>query len=100
MFKVKQDFVAALGIVAIVFVVLALPYAAKTAYGPEATELVLFVRLVFLTVFSVIMLIWWLVRYRQTSHDLKMLREEIERNKPSREKPEKIHMRKGNQKRA
>ena len=81
MLKKKKEFVAALVVVVMVFVLLALPYAVTEAYGLKAQKLILLVRLVVLTVFSAALLIWWLVRYRQTSRDLKMLQEELERNK-------------------
>lgn len=69
-------FVSALAVVVMVFVLLALPYAVTEAYGLEAQKLILLVRLVVLAVFSGAMLIWWLVRYRQTSHDLETFRKE------------------------
>jgi len=73
--------VAALAVVVIVFVVLALPYALTEAYGLKTKKLILLMQLVVLAVFSAGMLIFWIVRYRQTSHDIETLREEIERTK-------------------
>ena len=70
MLKRKKEFVAALAVVVIVFVMLALPYALTEAYGLKAKKLILLTQLVVLVVFSAGMLIWWLVRYRQTSHDI------------------------------
>jgi len=81
MFKRIEEFEAALAVVVMVFVLLALPYAVTEADGPEAQKLILLVRLVVLVVFSGAMLIWWLVRYRQTSHDREMLREKIEQTR-------------------
>ena len=81
MLKRKKEFVAALAVVVMVCVVLALPYAVTEAYGPKAQKLILLMRLVVLAVFSAGMLIFWIVRYRQTSHDIETLREEIERTK-------------------
>lgn len=69
-------FMVALAMVVMVFVVLALPYAVTSAYGLKANKLMLPMRLV-LAVFSAGLLIFWVVRYRQTSHDLEMLREKI-----------------------
>ena len=70
---------AALVVIVIVLVTLALPYALIEAYGLKVKKLIILTQLVFLIVFSVGMLVWWLVRYRQTSHDVEKLREEIER---------------------
>jgi len=81
MLKRKKEFVAALAVVVIVFVVLALPYALTEAYGLKTKKLILLMQLVVLAVFSAGMLIFWIVRYRQTSHDIETLREEIERTK-------------------
>jgi len=97
MLKWKKEFVAALVVVVMVFVVLALPYAVKEVYGLKAINLILLIRLVVLAV-SAGMLIWWLVRYRQTSHDIETLRKEIERIKPSTEKPGTTRKREVNQK--
>jgi len=87
MLKRKTEFVAALKVVLIVFAVLALPYALTEAYGLKTKKLILLMQLVVLAAFSAGMLIWWLVRYRQTSHDLQTLRKEIERTRLSPEKP-------------
>ena len=84
--KGKKEFVAALFVIVIVLVTLALPYALIEAYGLKVKKLILLTQLVFLVVFSVGMLIWWLVRYRQTSHDVEKLRQEIERTRLSTEK--------------
>ena len=98
MLKRKIEFVAAIAVVVIVFVVLALPYALTETYGLKKKKLILLMQLVVLAVFSAGMLIWWLVRYRQTSHDIETLRKEIERTKPSPEKPRTIRKREVNQK--
>jgi flagellar basal body-associated protein FliL len=86
MLKGRKEFVAALVVIVIVLVTLALPYALTEAYGLKVKKLILLMQLVVLVVFSAGMLIWWLVRYRQTSHNIETLREEIERTKPSPEK--------------
>jgi hypothetical protein len=65
MLKRKKEFVVALAVVVMVFVLLALPYAVTEAYGPKAMKLILLMRLVVLAVFSAAMLIWWLARYRR-----------------------------------
>jgi len=65
MLKRKKEFVAALAVVVIVFVVLALPYAVTEAYGPKAMKLILLMHLVVLAVFSAALLIRWLVGYRR-----------------------------------
>lgn len=83
----KEEFLVALVVVVMVFVVLALPYAVTEAYGLKVKKLILLMRLVVLAVFSAGLLIFWIVRYRQTSHDLEMPREEIERNRRTLEKP-------------
>lgn len=80
MFKGKKNFVAALFVIVMVLVTLALPYALTEAYGLEK-KWTLLVQLVVLAVFSEGMLIWWLVRHRQTSHNIETLREEIERTR-------------------
>jgi len=74
MLKRKKEFVAALAVVVMVCVVLALPYAVTEVYGLKAMKLILPMRLVALAVFSAALLIWWLVRYRQTSRDSDMKR--------------------------
>ena len=76
MLKRKKKLVTALAVVVMVFVLLALPYAVTSAYGLKANKLMLPMRLV-LAVFSAGLLIFLVVRYRQTSHDLEMLREQI-----------------------
>jgi uncharacterized membrane protein len=90
-------FVAALAVVVMVFVLLALPYAVTEVHGQKAKELVLPMRLV-LAVFLAGLLIFWIVRHRQTGHDLEMLREEIERNRLAREKSRTPHVREADQK--
>lgn len=70
---------AALVVIVIVLVTLALPYALTEAYGLKVKKLILLMRLVVLASFSAGMLIWWLVRYRQTSHNIETLQKEIER---------------------
>jgi len=79
MLKGKKEFVAAVIVIVIVLVVLAFPYALIATYGLEVKKLILLIQLVVLAVFSGGMLVWWLVRYRQTSHDIETLREEIDR---------------------
>ena len=81
MLKGKKEFVAALFVIVIVLVTLALPYALIEAYGLKVKKLILLMQLVVLVVFSVGMLVWWLVRYRQTSHGIETLREEIKRTR-------------------
>ena len=76
MLKRKKKLVTALAVVVMVFVLLALLYAVTSAYRLKANKLMLPMRLV-LAVFSAGLLIFWVVRYRQTSHDLEMLREQI-----------------------
>jgi len=71
-------FLTALVVVVVIFALLAIPYAVTE---PEARKLLFLLRLGVLAIFSGAMLIWWLVRYRQTSHDIETLREEIERTK-------------------
>ena len=56
----------ALVVVAIVIVVLALPYALTEAYGLKAMKLILLMQLVVLALFSVALLIRWLLMHRQT----------------------------------
>lgn len=77
MLKRKRAFVAALVVIVIVLVTLALPYTLTEAYGLQVKNLILLIQVV-LPFFSEGMLIWWLVRYRQTSHDIETLRVEIE----------------------
>lgn len=74
MLKRRKEFVAAIGVVVMVFVLLALPYALTEAYGLKAMGLILLMRLVALAIFSVALSIWWLARYRQTSRDSDMKR--------------------------
>jgi len=103
MFKREKErhflmlFVAALAVVVVAFVLLVLPYAVTEAYGLKATKLILLMRLV-MCVFLAGLLIFWVVRYRRTSRDLGMLREELEQNRLSREKPTTPCMREANQK--
>lgn len=79
----KKEFLTALAIVVTVYVVLAIPYALKAH-----TQLILLKRLVVLAFLSGAMLIWWLVRYRQISRDLKMSRAKIERKRRDRNESE------------
>jgi len=100
MFKGKKRdslwlFLTALVVVVMVFALLAIPYAVTES---EARKLIFLLRLGVLAIFSGAMLFWWIVRDRQTSQDLKMLREEIEQNKLWREKLRTPRMREENQK--
>lgn len=79
MLKRKKEFVVALAVVVIVYVVLAIPYALT-----GRTQLILLKHLIVLAFLSAAMLIFWIVRYRQISHDLEMFREENERNRRGR----------------
>jgi hypothetical protein len=82
--KKKTDFVAAPRVGVIVLDVLALPYALAEA-GLEAKKIVLLMYLVLLTVFSAYLLVFWIGRYRHTSHRINVIREEIELNRRSLE---------------
>lgn len=82
MLKKKMDLVAALTVVVMVLVVLALPYALAEA-GLGAKKMVLLVYLVFLTVFCAYLMIFWIGRYRHTSHRINVIREEIDLNRRS-----------------
>jgi hypothetical protein len=86
--KEMKESVAALGVIVIVLVTLALPYALTEAYGLSVKKLILLMQLGFLTVFSAGLLIWWVARYRQTSHEIETLREEIRRRLHGRTKCE------------
>jgi fumarate reductase subunit D len=83
-----RESVAALVVIVIVLVTLALPYALTEAYGLNTKKLILLMQLGFLTVFSAGLLIWWVARYRQTSHEIETLREEIRRKIHGRSKCE------------
>ena len=85
MLKGKKEFVDALVVIVIVLLVLAFPYALIATYG---LKVILLIQLVVLAVFSAGMLVWWLVRYRQTSHDIETLREEIDRKICGRDESE------------
>lgn len=85
MLKGKKEFVDALVVIVIVLLVLAFPYALIATYG---LKVILLIQLVVLAVFSAGMLVWWLVRCRQTSHDIEMLREEIDRKICGRDESE------------
>lgn len=74
MLKGKKEFVAALAVVVMVLVLFALPYAVTEVYGLKAMKLILLMYLVVLAGFSVASLIWWPVRYKQTSRDSDMRR--------------------------
>jgi len=73
--------VAGLAVVVTVWVMLALPYTLTEAYGLKAKRSVSLMRLVVIAVFSAGLVFFWIVRYRQTSHDLDMLQAEIERKR-------------------
>lgn len=73
------SFVIALAIVVIVFGLFALPYAVLEAYGLNAKKLILLVVWSFLTVFAAGSLVFWVARYKQTSREIEMLREELDR---------------------
>ena len=74
-----KESVAALVVIGTVLVTLASPYALTEAYGLNVKKLILLMQLGLLTVFSAGLLIWWVARYRQTSHEIETLREEIRR---------------------
>lgn len=84
MLKGKKEFVAALVVIVIVLLVLAFPYALIATYG---LKVILLIQLVVLPFFCG-MLVWWLVRYRQTSHDIETLRDEIDRKICGRDESE------------
>jgi len=71
-------FVAPLVVVVVIFALWALPYAVTETYGLKERRLISLVTSVVLAVFAVDMLIFWIVQYRQTSHDIETLREETE----------------------
>ena len=66
------SFLDALMVVVVVLMLFALPYAVTEVYGLKARRLILLMHLVALAVLSVALSIWWLVRYRQTSHDFEV----------------------------
>jgi hypothetical protein len=70
-------FLAPLVVVVVIFALLVLPYAVTETYGLKEKKLVSLMTSVVLVAFSVDMLIFWIVRYRQTSHDMETLREEL-----------------------
>jgi hypothetical protein len=86
MLKGKKELVAALVVILIVLVTLALPYALTEACGLKVKNSILLAHMILLAVFSVGMLIWWLVRHRHISRDIEKLRKEIEWTKLSKEK--------------
>ena len=85
--QLKREFWGTLAIILIVFVVMALPHGLTETYGLQAKNFRLLVHVVS-AIFSATLLIWWLARYRQTSHDIETLREEIEREIRSRNESE------------
>lgn len=91
-------FVTPLVVVVVIFALLALPYAVTETYGLKERKLISLMTSVVLAVFAADMLIFWIVRHRQTSHDIETLRKEIERTKPSPEKPGTTRKREANQK--
>jgi len=70
----KKEFLTALAVVVIIYVVLGIPYA-LTAHTP----LMSLKRLVVLAFLSGAMLILWILMYKQIADDFEKLREEIER---------------------
>lgn len=70
----KKEFLTALAVVVIIYVVLGIPYA-LTAH----TQLMSLKRLVVLAFLSGAMLILWIVMYKQITQDLEKFREKIER---------------------
>jgi len=93
----KKEFAVALVVVVLVYVLLALPYAMTEVYGLEVSKLILLARLVALTALSVALLIWWLARYRRTSHALERLRGKIQRDKPLWRRPRTPRIEEANQ---
>ena len=87
----KRDFLwlflAPLVVVVVIFALLALPYAVTETYGLKEKKLISLMTSVVLAVFAADMLIFWIVRYKQTGQEIEMIREEIERIKPCLEKP-------------
>lgn len=78
------SFVIALTIVVIVLGLFALPYAVREAYGLNAKKLILLVVWSCLAVFAAGSLALWAVKYKQTSREIEMLREELDREIPVR----------------
>lgn len=74
-------FVAPLVVVVVIFALLALPYAVTETYGLKEKKLISLMTSVVLVVFAADMLIFWIVRYRQTGHEIEMIREEIEQTR-------------------
>ena len=74
-------FLAPLVVVVVIFALLVLPYAVTETYGLKEKKLVSLMTSVVLTVFAVDMLVFWIVRYRQTGQEIEMIREEIEQTR-------------------
>ena len=74
-----KSFLVALVIVALVLGLVALPYSLIQSYGLKIKKTMIFIDAVFLAVFSLAMLVWWIVRYRQTGKRIEALQEEIKR---------------------
>jgi fumarate reductase subunit D len=74
-------FLTPLVVVVVIFALLVLPYALTESYGLEEKKLISLMTSVVLAVFAVDMLIFWIVRYRQTSHDIETLRKGIEKTR-------------------
>ncbi len=91
-------FLAPLVVVVVIFALLVLPYGVTETYGLKERKTIGLMTSVVLAVFAADMLIFWIVRYRQTSHDMETLQKEIEGTKPSPEKPGTPRKREVNQK--
>ena len=76
-------FMFVLTVVVIVLAALTLYCTVTVICGSGTTRLILLIH-VTLTIFSAGLLTFWIVRYRQTSHDLETLREEIRRRHGNR----------------
>lgn len=74
-----KPFLIALAIVILVLVLVALPSALIETYGLKTKKLMLLIDGVVLAVFSLAMLVWWVVRYRKTGQRIESLGEKIER---------------------
>jgi hypothetical protein len=104
MFKMerKRDslwlFLAPPMVVVVIFALLILPYAVTETYGLKEKKSISLMTSVVLAVFAADMLIFWIVRYRQTSHDIETLRKDIEQTKPSPERIGATRKREVNQK--
>jgi len=75
-----RSFLIALAIVVVVLGLVALPYSLLQTYGLKIKKTMILLDAIIFAAFSLVMLVWWVLRYREKGKRIEALREEIERD--------------------